>query len=475
MQTETSINPINIVKRFEEINLFEDYFLKLRTKSNTAKSIIDFWGIPGIGKSTLMHEIIEKSLVNKHETVFIDFKDIFFRANKISHIKSCEMIFTELNKKIFDSPHRQTSNLLSSLVTEKSLNDATLDFVNRMKNHLFSHEKRFLVFLFDSTEYCRPDVFHWLEKSIFSPLVSTKKVFIVLASQSQNKWQTFDIKQQLIEWHIQPFNTNSVRKQIGHDDISANELASRIFELSFGIPACNALVYKALENVYEKKGLIAAFSDAKKARYVHGEVQFFYRHTVRKLTPELKYVLRIVSQLKWFDYALLREILVSTRPESYASGKASKFRDITRQLEETKYISWDIQNRGFAMDFTMRKILSLDLKLNHNTLFLQVQKIVLQWFKRLADQYDSSYLFFLDLIYYRALFNELEPASLEINKGIDEIASSNINPLEKMSILEQIVRLANETEYKEVVPGMYVELIRKSSFYALEKILNTES
>mgnify|MGYP002344289608 FL=1 len=475
MKTETSTNSINIVNRFEEINLFEDYFLKLRNKSNTAKSIIDFWGIPGIGKSTLMHEIMEKSLANKHEIVFIDFKDVFLGANRISYTKSCEMIFTELNKKILSSPHRQATNLFSLQVTEKSINDLTLDFVNSTKKYLFLHEKRFLIFLFDSTEYCRPDVFHWLEKTIFSPLTSTKKVFIVLASQSQNKWRTFDVKQQLIEWHIQPFNTNSVRKQIGYDGNSANELASRIFELSFGIPACNALVYKAVENVYEKKGIMAAFSDTKKAKYVHDEVQFFYRHTVRKLTPELKYVLRIVSQLKWFDYALLREILVSTRPESYTSGKASKYRDITRQLEETKYISWDIQNRGFAMDFTMRKILSLDLKLNHKTLFIQVQKIVLQWFKRLTDQYNSSYLFFLDLIYYRALFNELEPASLEINKGINEIASSNINPLEKMSLLEQIIRLANEAEYKDVVPSMYVELIRKSSLYELEKLLNTES
>ena len=475
MKTETISNSLAIVNRFKEIDLFENYLLQLHTRNGASKSIIDFWGIPGIGKSTLLHGIFEKSLAHKYKTIFIDFRELFALTKRLSDSEARELISAKLYSQMFDIEAFSDSKISSRSASRGDPNKLSTEFVNKTINYLSIDKKRSFVFLFDSVEYCKPEIFEWLERYVFSPLVSTKKVLIVLGSQSRKKWQTFDIKQCVVEYQIQPFDPRLILEQIGYDDVSSKDLANKIFEISFGVPACNLIVFKSLEKLYEKKGLNVAFSDSNKAKCTRSEVQFFHKQTVHRLSSELKYVLEAISQLRWFDYALLREVLVSIHPEIYGNGKASKFRDITRQLEQTNYISWDIQNKGFAMDFTLRKILSLNLKLNHNAVFLQIQRIVLQWFRRLVDEYDSSYLYFLDLIYYRVLFDDLEPVPSEIDKAIRDIQSSQKSHLNKITTLEQVIHLTNEVDYKEVIPFKYIELIRRISEDAIEKLLNTEN
>jgi len=479
MQTKyintTRQNEVKIVSRLKEINLFENHLTQLRSGYQTAKSVIDFWGIPGIGKSTLLQEILIRSLSYNNKTVFVDFKEFLSINKKLLDLEDCEIISAKLYNEMFKKKMSRDYKAPAMPIRIVGANNVSSKFVGETINYLSLDERHLVVFLFDSVEYCSPEVFQWLERFVFSPLVSTKKVMIVLASQSRKNWGMFDVRQCTLEHKIKPFDSELVREQIGYDNNVTKELASRIFDITFGVPACNWLVYKSLEKLRKNKEVLFAFNNFNKKRLVRSEVEYFFGHTVKKLNPELKFVLKLTSQLRWFDYAILREILVYVNPNKYNNIKASKFRDITRRLEETNFINWDIQNKGFAMDYTLRKIISLDLKINNPVTFSQIQHIVIQWFRRLVKEYDSSYLFFLDLAYYRAFFGDLKLIPAEVNQAINNIEYSQRKPLDKIMTLEQILRAIDEYEYKEIIPAEYIELVQKKSEEVLERLLNIEN
>ena len=179
MKTETISNSLTIVNRLGGIDLFENYLLQLHTRSGATKSIIDFWGIPGIGKSTLLHGIFEKSLAHKHKTVFIDFRELFALTNRLSIQKARELIRAKLYSQMFDVKAFHDQKFQSRPATKEDPNQLSSEFVNKAINYLSIDKKRSFVFLFDSVEYCKPEIFEWLERFVFSPLVSTKKVLIV--------------------------------------------------------------------------------------------------------------------------------------------------------------------------------------------------------------------------------------------------------------------------------------------------------
>lgn len=460
----SNLSEPRIVDRSKEIALFENHLFQLQSGHESAKAIIDFWGIPGIGKSTLLYKILRNSLSYKNKTIFIDFQEIFSNRKRLTNLESYELISAKLYNEMFKvSPARSDK--------KNSFNDITSELISEITNYLSLDKKLLVIILFDSVEYCRPEILQWLEKTIISPLISTKQALIVLAGQSRSNWSMFDVRQSAIDHKIQPFDLDLVWQQIGYDDHITKQLAKKIFEISFGVPACNRLVYNLLKRSYKSGNISVELSDFQKAKFVRSEVDFFLGKTVKKLSSELSLVLKLISQLRWFDYALLRKLLVSINSDRYEKVKASKFRDITRQLEETNYIRWNIQNRGFSMDFTLRKIMSLDLKMNDRALFLKIQQTVISWFKRLVKEYDSSYLFFLDLVYYRTLFGDLKPISVEIDDAIRNIQYSKRNHLDKIMTIEQVLRAINETEYKEMVAAEHIEQIRIKSEEALEKLL----
>lgn len=452
-----------IVHRSKENDLFKGHLLQMKLGRKVDKPIIGFWGIPGIGKTTLLKEIIQKNEEHKNRVIFIDFKDFLTPRKRISRLILRESFLHLINSKLQSEYFDHKENL--NKAEGSSLTIAEL------LSGILKYEQT-VIFAFDSVEYCDAKFLEWLERDIFSPFISTKKILIILASQGCINWKAFDIKQSILEHKVNPFDTLMLQEQLRRNSSMTKEMANKIYEVSFGVPACNIIALKTLEKLAKHKDLNLSLIDTNKSVLVRAEVEFFYKQSVRRLNSEFRVILKSISLLSWFDYALLREILVAIYPEKYGNVKASKFRDITRQAEGTNFISWDIRKRGFAMDITLRKILSLDLRLNNFPLYLIIKNVVLKWFVKLTKEYEPSFLYFLDLIYYRALFDDLNPIQGEISSALIGIKELKRSHLEKITLFENIIRNTSDLNYAAVVPRQYIEMIHKLSEQAMEKLLN---
>ncbi|MCP4346187.1 MAG: toll/interleukin-1 receptor domain-containing protein [Desulfobacterales bacterium] len=432
-----------IVNRIEQLNKFKKQLDSIRSGNRIPCTILEWYGIPGIGKTTLA-QISIRELCHKMGVPFacIDFiPEMDGNANKYFNDKS--LLITDILEGICQS--------------EKTFLKHTTDTVSNYVKNLSTSNP--VVIHFDTTEEIKPAFFMWLEKNIISPLCLSGKCIIIWTGRFPQQWQCFEVKRRVVSWKLDPLPYEETIEQVGQTDVD-------VYQFTFGHPLGNDIVSE----------VIAGF---KNKEYSFGEIELINamdsvieEYVMRDIQPELNAACRVLSIVRQFDVLILRKILSQFVAEYY--GETRMFLGVIGQLTATSLVEWDSTCKGYALDPTIRQILAKHLQLKQQKKYSEINELATNIYEEFINKAKGNRsIYILERLYHLANIAE--------NRNEDHSQIAKMLQNELKSYLQQyynkdIALSATDKLYQELEKDKDIEkIIGEQGFAELKKAVTNHS
>jgi hypothetical protein len=447
----------------------------LHTGGGVFQCVANFYGIPGIGKTTLLAEILHRAQTGK------------WNARRLAPTLSA---LTNLaGEQAFLNPHQGGPEVLAHQMhqLEEQTKKQDVEFFKALKAFralripdpydeeawyafrqkakrvadTFSlyvyryakQQKQPVMLLFDNSAELPVEAFDWLEYEVFSPLVQTDRILLVMAGRSPVRWKRFEVRRRVLLCKLNPpENSEQLVKQQAP---SWSRLAPNIIKLTFGYPWGNQTVVKTLEQL----GKPQAIGPADFERYRPDLLQHLVAEVVenRLLTdvaPDLRLAFHVIAPLRQFDVTTLRAVLPEFAPDQFEGRGGNYFLLMLNRLVDTALVEWSAERKAYVLDDTLRRILALDLETRDADLSLHIHQRAAELYRRWLEEVpESRSTYLVEWLYHRAQALRLR------EKDQPEIASKVLQDLravldhfyrqaavENDRLLDGASRLVNELE-----------------------------
>lgn len=368
-----------------EIELQEITSILSNMKSGESRSgkLLNWFGIPGIGKSTLCRMIGEVSQKLKVPHYFFNFSEY----SKVEE-KNCENFYTDILDGIYSAFQEKLS--INSLRLKTDF-DA---FSYQKKN--FGHYKDLvkaliedlyillqdipLVVVFDSIENAEEEKVSWIESEIISPLCFMENWVIIWAGRIQQKWNLFEVRSRSTSRRLDALTLDSTRAQVGDE-------GCRVYNLTWGHPGGNNFLRPIAESNKSEKFLIAATD-----KWVKDDI-------LRDFDKLIVEVCRVLSVVRRFDLNLADDII-----NKYLNDSKPSFGIMTLigTLYKSSLAGWDGIRKGYALDNTLRCVLRSILKIQNQNRFIDItQHAIKQYEKWIEKIHENKTIYLLEWLYHR--------------------------------------------------------------------------
>jgi hypothetical protein len=387
--------------RDEEVELIIERYDRLQQSQYVQERLINYYGIPGIGKTRLLSEIRQR--LSKRGNVpqaVLTFDDYEHSASSL-HAK------LHFLHDLFDSDVRSrlTPERISALeeqfaALETAQDDARVDalvqtFVEGLQELV---QQQPMVLYLDACEHLRDSLFSWIERMVLLPLVQTERVLCVLASQIELRWRHYHVRRYVMSWNVQPLDEQATHIQIGE----AEPIGADVHAITFGHPFASETLLSRLKemDIEHPTQADVAKNRAALASYV---VDALFDRLMADVSDEVRRVLDIVALFREFDVHVLRHILPRFLSQ-FAHRSQSSLHGSIRQLIETRLVHWNSEKRAYEIDMTIRHILAHSLLLNRPTYYRDIHAEAEAYYQNLLAQtrdvepwgaYLAEYLFHL--------------------------------------------------------------------------------
>jgi hypothetical protein len=281
--------------------------------------------------------------------------------------------------------------------------------LKRLAEALVADSARRVLLLVDDCDVAPRALMDWLEQNLLRTLLRSGQVVSVLTFQDSYRFTEFDLRRRAQLVRLHPLNLARTALQLG---LPANgELAAELFKLTLGLPLANEVAFAALQ----RDELRAPLDDATRGALLSAIVEQILERLVVQATPHLRALLRIAALLRDFDEETLRE-LAGARGAGGADGyELDRRHDLDQQLNATRLVRWEDENRASAIEKTVRTLLAEELRLNHNEQFRAIHGAAAAYYERLLTKAPLGRNQFLIEHLYHSLYN----ASLgDYNEGV---------------------------------------------------------
>ncbi len=380
------------VNRAEQINQMRKRLnTVLRLERPVFESILNWHGIPGIGKTTLGHMIADLCQEMSVPFARVDFNpEENRRAPQYVEDKVLilEDIFVGLGKheptafrEALDH-YRQAETEHLRLKRRERVVEAFLNYLNDLM------EEGPIVVLFDTTDLADTEVVTWLEESVISPLCLTGKCVIIWTGRFEQRWKRFEVRRRVVSQKLEPLPLKATEEQVG-------PVGTRIYRLTYGHPMGNEEVADAIHE-YQTRG-----QEAEEHDLVNVLVEkVIDEYVMKDIAPELQAACWALAVVRQFDVIILRRILSEFVPHF---KETEAFLKVLGQLTATSLVEWDAVRKGYALDETVRRILALYLRLNQPERYLSINEaaanIYEEWIERVSE---NRSIYVLERLYHQA-------------------------------------------------------------------------
>jgi hypothetical protein len=334
------------VNRIPELTTIEDNFNKFFSQKEPPTnytSIFDFYGVKGIGKTSLLQRFSEKLIEINTRYIEVEFyPDVSIFAQRI---------LIQAQKYIPITP------------LEDEAEDVYDQAIQRIKRLL---EQGPLVLLVDAVDTNEKQQIELLE-TMLSELVGYQTLFVLLTSRHRLHFENErSVRDRLKTYSVEPFNREHSYAYLQQRDPSLSlEQCRVIFDWTRGYPlAMNLLV----EIIHE--GLNITEEQGQKQMAQRIADQIFRQELLTTINADeqewYRNILYLLAIPRSFNLILLQQIIERFQPD-YALASSLAYLVLPRKIiQATGVITWDIAQSGFAMDEPIRYILQLNLKINHS-------------------------------------------------------------------------------------------------------------
>jgi len=415
--SQWQVSPVN---RKEQRDEFSSALERIRVLGSVFQTIYEWFGSPGIGKSTLLRLLIEDCHNANASYAFINFKDKSYPQAETSFEKG-EVDATRLIEDLINGLSDADSlKVKQAIKTYRSIPADEKERANKQLKHsdvarafvrfvgdVSKHDP--VVMLFDETESADPELVAWLEEWIVNPLIQNGRCLIVWAGRRPQRWKRFEVRRRLRSQELGLFDAKgTVELFESNSKYPLTELSDPVRRLTLGHPFADVVALRRLDTL-AKEGRIPQrdqFSSIE-TDLIDGLVQdFVEKYAFKGLSKELANSCRILALVRQFDVILLREILTDALPSSYDNYKREEFGGLLSRLRATQLVWWDDRRKGYALDLTLRHILGENIRRHQPKVYAKVNQVAIgvyrDWIERAGD---NRGIYIVEELYQQACLN----------------------------------------------------------------------
>jgi hypothetical protein len=360
------------------------------------KSVVNIYGAPGIGKSSLLYELKRRWVSDTRCLLFVGLhgKGLPKDATR-QKIFFCERLLAQL------SPTGPEAGALASLGARlkqiEPHEDERLDaFGDELVGLLQQHQaEQTLLLMVDACEQATDAFFAWLERRILLPLIhepgeQLTRVLCLLTSQLLLRWRQHTVRRRVDVMVLTPLSAEATTQQVKellngsgkHAQSEPNEamlsLGEQIYNLTFGHPLATrrALEYLMAEVPRETYSEWVRLSENQQhlSTQVVRQLQIYATQSMpgKELSTENWDILEALSILREFEVNVMRVVL-SAYHEKYRETSQSMLLIYIRELLETRLAIWNSEVRAYQVAAPIRRIIAQRFALHQPELYQQLR------------------------------------------------------------------------------------------------------
>lgn len=464
-------SPKRLVHRLAQWELVQSEAQKRRQRVVFERSIINVFGAPGQGKTTLIHYTLRprlrKLFTPPLPVALVDFDRDLIDAQYDLPTGRGRLVLTlidELSRSIKRPRPRELRTLRRNWKTaleahqgnegepEKDAlykaEEALVGFfnLNFIPDLLAEEETRPVVIFLDTAEEIGRDFMRWIQASLQGPSTDTGRVIWIVASRQPIDCQLYYI-QSRFTWHeLKLFDEKQVRKQIASRD---RQLVETVIHYSQGLPAATERVSYIIDALKRKRDTKPTSEDLRRhEKELIGELSRLIDGYLKDLEPKIQESVRVLSPIRFLNLAIITKALPRFLPDQYGKEMiGTEPLDIQDHLISQRLVYWDRSRRGYVIEEPIRQIIARVLRYSpeHRGLYMEIHRWAQEQFERLAEQdRDKRLDYIIEGLYHRAvILVELENASNaveELRAVLHEQTTAPGNGIHAPEALDQLRR-----------------------------------
>jgi len=405
----------HFVNREEELRFVEEKFNILLEKNDLIRiPIIEFHGVGGIGKTTMLKKI-EKRCHDMHlPSVWADASQgiLNFSRDIIQQIQQYNVQFTPKSE---DLPE-QSVYAARALLSQGPM-----------------------VFLVDSLDAANEEQLIWIE-NMLRELIGDNKLLAILASKRFIPFENaMSIARRLAPSPLRPFDRDSCMSFInGLEQGIEPGIRNIVFEWTHGYPlAVNAMVQAIRSNKLDprkkqdQRQLLAIMSEQVINRGVFSSIV--------QTQDDLKWyqtMLSLFSIPRRFNLSIMQKMIEKFAPQ-YKLGSSLAYITLPGRINQiTDVLNWNPAKAGFSVEAPIRHMFLMKLKIEEPDTYVMIHSFLAMTSRRLADEVSGGdrVRYLQEYLYHSASCEEGTVLKQIAEKTVQRIIAE---PLEYFSLFHE--------------------------------------
>jgi hypothetical protein len=481
---------LRFVDRTEELQFIERMVDRVRLEGSVFPSLVNFFGLRGIGKTILFDQLRERLTGADVPCALVDLAEdkYYLPEQGLSEVlrdlvadvtASVDLVPREFHQELrrFNSVLEETRDEEGQYKDDDESCFYRAEQSNRVIDAFMGYVDSLLrdgpvVFLFDSADRASGEIVGWdederpvtffdqLESTILSRLLCTNRVVAAVASQSRMRWKRFEVRRRLQEYQLGTFSVDDIREQMPQYE----HLAGKIIRLTFGYPMGNAALAEELQAIERQKRrpVDEPIFDEYRTQLLDELVGNLIDEVVMKdVLAKLKRAFRVLAVFRRFEIATLRDILPQFLPE-FGELRSADYLSLIGRMVGTTLVEWDPTRRGYTLNAVLRRIMSLHVLLCNKDRYLEINEAATKLYDELIESAEENRgCFILEKLYHLAntLASRPEPEILktlqaELAGYLEKFYLGNVDGAN--TLLEQLWR---DDELRATMPEEFSILV----------------
>jgi hypothetical protein len=348
------------VNRENELQLIDESFSALLDKARLLRTpIIEFQGISGIGKTSLLKQVEKRCHVEQLPYIWVDVSE---SSSNVAH-----EIITQAKKYIQKAEHGQSAVQATKALLQQGP----------------------AVMLFDSVDTADAEQLDTIE-SLLKDLIDDEKLFVVLASKKALLFeQERSVALKLTTRSLQSIDQASCEQYLTNLDNPLDaEVRQIIFEWTRGYPLAMNIMTQAVSQGQDPRteqgraSILALFTD-----------QIINQEVLGKVAPaertRYQLLLRLFAVPRRFNLVLMQDLIETFLPQMKRESSLAYF-SLPKEINDaTTVLNWSMLRAGLTVEEPLRSLLLLLLKSEQPERYLAIHDFLAQTNLRLAREFPG--------------------------------------------------------------------------------------
>jgi len=375
---------ITFTNRKNELEIIKDSLRALRDYRNILlrTPIVDFYGIDGIGKTSILQHI--EDLCEEENIQYIRIS-----ANKTTQEFSRDIIRQAKRYNIAFDEHYDEYLLQQSVAATKDL-----------------LKQGTVVMLLDAVDTFNRELIGRIGNTL-REVIDDNKLFVVLTSKKILSFESErTVGRKLTPVALKPFDQKSCDDYLDNVGVPLDpEVRNYIYDWTQGYPLgievmTNAIVQQSLDpriEAHRQPLITLIFRNVIEERVL--------LHVKSSMLEKYQNALSLLSIPRRFNVVIMQELIERFEPTLKRESSTAYISLSQELIRETGILSWNMFKAGFSIDTSIRHIYLLKHKIEQEERYLDIHRFLAELNKKLADTISGTdHIWYLREYLYHSTF-----------------------------------------------------------------------